>query len=85
MNIAINNLAGLEKKANDAKELAQFVGEELTEMTKLKGVYSDLRINISQPDVGQMSFDKQSVEKSIEYGQVTTEKYVNKLKKLLQD
>jgi len=56
-----------------------------TEMTKLKGVYSDLRINISQPDVGQMSFDKQSVEKSIEYGQVTTEKYVNKLKKLLQD
>ena len=56
-----------------------------TEMTKLKGVYSDLRINISQPDVGQMSFDKQSVEKSIEYGQTTMKKNINKLKKLLQD
>lgn len=37
MNIAIGNLAGLEKKANSASELAKFAGEELAEMTKLKG------------------------------------------------
>lgn len=37
MNNAISNLANLEKKANDAKELAKFTGEELAEMTKLKG------------------------------------------------
>jgi len=37
MNIAINNLAGLEKIANSKDGLSKLVGEELAEMTKLKG------------------------------------------------
>jgi NTE family protein len=56
-----------------------------TEITRLKGNSSDLRINISQPDVGQMSFDKLSVEKSIDYGIEAMQKNISKLKKLLQD
>ena len=56
-----------------------------TEITRLKGNSSDLRINISQPDVGQMSFDKVSVEKSIDYGYNAMKKYISKLKKMLED
>ena len=56
-----------------------------SEITKLKGNKSDLRIKISQPDVAQMSFDRQSVEKSIEYGMDIMQKNLSKLKKLLED
>ena len=56
-----------------------------TEITKLKGDNSDLRLNITQPDVGQMSFDKLSVEKSINYGVMAMKKNMSKLKKLLKD
>ena len=56
-----------------------------TQITKLKGNNSDLRLNISQPDVGQMSFDALSVQKSIEYGVAVMTKNISKLKKLLQD
>ena len=56
-----------------------------TQITKLKGNNSDLRINISQPDVGQMSFDALSVQKSIDYGIDAMKKNISKLKKLLQD
>lgn len=56
-----------------------------TEITKLKGNASDLRIKISQPDVMQMSFDKTSVEKSINYGEKCMKKQISKLKKLLED
>lgn len=37
MNNALNNLAALEKVANSEKDLAKLAGEELAEMTKLKG------------------------------------------------
>lgn len=37
MNTAINNLAGLEKIANSKEEIAKLVGEELAEISKLKG------------------------------------------------
>ncbi len=56
-----------------------------TQITKLQGNNSDLRINISQPDVGQMSFDSLSVQKSIDYGVAAMKKNISKLKKLLQD
>ena len=56
-----------------------------TQITKLKGNNSDLRINISQPDVGQMSFDAENIQKSINYGISAMKKNVTKLKKLLQD
>ena len=56
-----------------------------TQITKLKGNNSDLRINISQPDVGQMSFDAENIQKSINYGINAMKKNVTKLKKLLQD
>ena len=56
-----------------------------THITKLRGNHSDLRINISQPDIHQMNFDKDSVEKSIAYGVTEMEKNLPKLKKLIQD
>ena len=56
-----------------------------TKITKLTGNNSDLRINISQPDVSQMSFDKVSITKSIDYGEIAMKKNMPKLKKLLQD
>jgi len=56
-----------------------------SEITKLQGNNSDLRINVSQPDVAQMSFDKQSVEKSIDYGANMMRKNLSKLKKMLED
>lgn len=56
-----------------------------TELTKLKGNNSDLRINITQPDVYQMSFDRKSIEKSIEYGKSAMKKNLTKLKKLMED
>lgn len=56
-----------------------------TEITKLKGNYSDLRIDVSQPDVGQMSFNETSITKSIQYGEVMMKKNLSKLKKILQD
>jgi len=56
-----------------------------TEITKLKGSCSDLRINISQPDVAQMSFDRDSVEKSIQHGITAMKKNIKKLKNLLED
>ena len=56
-----------------------------TQITKLKGNYSDLRIKITQPDVSQMSFDAESIEKSIEYGINSMKRNLSKLKKLLED
>lgn len=56
-----------------------------TKIMELKGNDSDLRVSVSQPDIGLMSFDKHSVEKSIEYGKQAMMKNINKLKKLLQD
>jgi len=56
-----------------------------TQITKLKGNNSDLRISISQPDVAQMSFDAQSIQKSIVYGEKTMKKNITKIKKLLED
>ena len=56
-----------------------------TQVTKLQGNSSDMRINISQPDVYQMSFDSESIEKSIEYGESVMKRNISKLKKLLQD
>lgn len=56
-----------------------------TQITKLKGNNSDIRINISQPDVAQMSFTIESIEKSIEYGIYAMKKNITKLKKLLKD
>lgn len=56
-----------------------------TQLTKLKGNNSDLRINITQPDVFQMSFDTESVEKSIQYGISEMKRNISKLKKLLED
>lgn len=56
-----------------------------TEITRLKGDYSDLRINISQPDVPQMSFDSSSIEKSIQYGEEAMQKHIYILKKMLKD
>lgn len=56
-----------------------------TEITRLQGDCSDLRINISQPDVAQMSFDDASIKKSINYGETAMRKYISKLKKMLQD
>lgn len=56
-----------------------------TQITKFKGIDSDLRINISQPDVPQMSFTKVCAEKSIQYGINSMKKNISKLKKLLED
>lgn len=56
-----------------------------TQITKLSGNNSDLRISISQPDVAQMSFDKQSINKSIEYGENAMKRNISKLKNLLKD
>ncbi len=56
-----------------------------TQITKFKGVDSDLRINISQPDVPQMSFTKVCAEKSIQHGVNSMKKNLAKLKKLLED
>ena len=56
-----------------------------TEITRLKGNNSDLRIVISQPDVNQMSFDEESVKKSISYGENAMKSNLSKLKKLLND
>ena len=56
-----------------------------TQITKLQGNNSDIRINISQPDVYQMSFDTESIEKSIQYGETAMKRNISKLKKLLQD
>lgn len=56
-----------------------------TQITKLNGNCSDLRIKISQPDVSQMSFKSEDIEKSIRYGATEMQKNINKLKKLLQD
>ena len=56
-----------------------------TEITRLQGNNSDLRIIITQPDVAQMSFDRKSVEKSIQYGIEAMQKNMVKLKKLLKD
>ena len=55
-----------------------------TEITRLKGDCSDMRIIVSQPDIGQMSFDENSINKSIKYGEITMEKNIAKLKKMLQ-
>ncbi len=55
-----------------------------TKITQLKGDVSDLRINISQPDISVMSFDTESIEKSINYGMVYMKKHLTKLKKLLE-
>ena len=56
-----------------------------SEITRLKGNNSDLRIKVSQPDVTQMSFDKISIEKSINYGEIEMKKHITKLKNLLLD
>ena len=56
-----------------------------TQITKYKGNSSDLRINISQPDVPQMGFNKKETEKSIEHGIVAMKNNLSKLKKLLED
>lgn len=56
-----------------------------TQITKIKSNNSDLRINISQPDVAQMSFDAESATKSIQYGINAMTKNINKLKKMLED
>lgn len=56
-----------------------------TQITTYNGVHSDLRINISQPDVPQMSFTTQCAERSIQYGINSMKKNVAKLKKLLED
>lgn len=56
-----------------------------SEITRLKGNNSDLRIKVSQPDVTQMSFDKISIEKSINYGELEMKKHITKLKNLLLD
>ena len=56
-----------------------------TQITKLKTGNSDMRINISQPDVQQMSFDLSSINKSIDYGVAAMKKNITKLKNLLQD
>ncbi len=55
-----------------------------TEITKIKGSSSDLRINISQPDIQQMSFNKQCIQKSINYGEQAMKRNISKLKKLLE-
>lgn len=56
-----------------------------TQITKFQGNCSDIRINISQPDVYQMSFDTESIKKSIEYGESAMKRNISKLKKMLQD
>ena len=56
-----------------------------TQITKLKGNFSDIRLKITQPDVSQMSFDVESIEKSIDYGIKSMQRNVTKLKKLLKD
>ena len=56
-----------------------------TEITKYKGNSSDLRINISQPDIAQMDFKGEKALKSIQYGEKNMQKNINKLKKLLED
>lgn len=56
-----------------------------TQITKLKGDCSDLRLKITQSDVEQMSFDSISVEKSINYGIKAMQKNIAKLKKMLED
>ncbi len=56
-----------------------------TEITKLKGDCSDIRINITQSDISQMGFDKDSIESSIDYGMEYMKRHISKLKKLLKD
>ena len=56
-----------------------------TQITKYRGNNSDLRINISQPDVSQMGFNKEETEKSIDYGIKAMKRNIAKLKKLLED
>lgn len=56
-----------------------------TQITSCKPNNSDLRIEITQPDVPQMSFKKASTLKSIQYGVDAMEQNLDKLKKLLQD
>ena len=56
-----------------------------TQITKLKGNSSDLRISISQPDVIQMGFEADTIKKSIDYGVKAMQNNISKLKKLLQD
>ena len=55
------------------------------QITKLKCNNSDLFIKITQPDVAQMSFNKESIEKSIDYGATEMKKNITKLKNLLKD
>lgn len=56
-----------------------------TEIVRLKNNDSDLKISITQPDVAQMSFNRQSIKKSIKYGEDAMINNLEKLKKLLQD
>lgn len=56
-----------------------------TQITKFKQGCSDLRLNITQPDVPQMSFNKESTLKSIQYGFDAMNENIDKLKNLLED
>lgn len=56
-----------------------------TQITKYKRICSDLKLDITQADVPQMSFNKQTTLKSIQYGAEAMEGNIAKLKKLLED
>ena len=56
-----------------------------SKIMELKGNDSDMRIEVTQPDVKLMDFNKRSVEKSINYGYTAMKQRVGKLKKMLED
>jgi NTE family protein len=56
-----------------------------TKIMQMKGNCSDMRIEICQHDVSLISFDAESIEKSIQYGLDAMQKNVKKLKKILED
>ncbi len=56
-----------------------------SKIMELKDNDSDIRIDVTQPDVRLMEFNKRTVEKSINYGYVAMKKSISKLKKMLED
>lgn len=56
-----------------------------TQITSFKSNCSDLRLEITQADVPQMSFKKTNTLKSIQYGVKAMQENIDKLKNLLED
>ncbi len=52
-------------------------------IVKNKPQVADLRLELTMPDISQMDFSRETVEKAIHYGEVETERHIDEILKLL--